>query len=59
MLYGLIAFGSVIFQWHHKKSIKKRVPLIALQMLIEHKGGNRFNIPHIGKDKREKLLPKT
>ena len=32
---------------------------IALQMMIEHKGGNRFNIRHIGKAKREKLLPKT
>ena len=32
---------------------------ITLQMMIQHEGGNRFNIRHIGKAKREKLLPKT
>ena len=32
---------------------------IALQCIIERKGGNRFNIKHISKAKRDKLLPKT
>ena len=32
---------------------------IALQMMIEHRGGNRFDIRHISKAKRAKLLPKT
>ena len=31
---------------------------IALQMMIEHRGGNRFDIRHISKVKRAKLLPK-
>ena len=92
MFYGLISFGSVVFQWHHKKSTEHgaeawgraaiyqlwenilstwadypseklersfQTRKIALQMIIEHKGGNRFNIRHIGKAKREKLLPKS
>ena len=32
---------------------------LALQEIIKHKGGNRFDIPHISKAKRAKLLPKT
>ena len=31
----------------------------ALQCMIGHKGGNRFNIKHISKAKRDKLLPRT